>query len=146
MRSAQLARRVARLERAFGRRAEEDQDQVFAQLDQLSPEQRRERIQYLATKIVKDRGIELLPGERVEDAAVLAIKASRARGEALLKNAAACLRERISIQASGRKIRHLNMAGGVVESDSRIGTVDQFPRRALVDKQRSAIVGYVPEV
>jgi hypothetical protein len=73
MGSAQLARRVARLERAFGRHAEEDQDQVFAQLDQLSPAQRRARIQFLATKIVKDRGIELLPGERVEDAAVRAI-------------------------------------------------------------------------
>ena len=76
MGSAQLARRVARLERAFGRQAEEDQDQVFAQLDQLSPAQRRARIQFLATKIVKDRGIELLPGERIEDAAVRAIKAN----------------------------------------------------------------------
>ena|ERR1035438_915636 len=76
MRTAQLARRVARLERAFGRRAEEDQDQVFAQLDQLSPAQRRERIQFLATKIVKDRGIELLPGEQIVDAAVRAIKAN----------------------------------------------------------------------
>src|ERR1035438_2308043 len=75
MRTAQLARRVARLERAFGRRAEEDQDQVFAQLDQLSPAQRRERIQFLATKIVKDRGIELLPGEQIVDAAVQALLA-----------------------------------------------------------------------
>jgi hypothetical protein len=76
MRSAHLVRRVARLERAFGsRRTEVEQDQVLAGLDELSPEQRRERIQYLATKIVKDRGIELLPGERVEDAAVRAIKA-----------------------------------------------------------------------
>ena len=76
MGSAQLARRVARLERAFGRRAEEDQDQIFAELDQLSPAQRRERIEFLATRIVQRRGIELLPGERIEDAAVRAIKAN----------------------------------------------------------------------
>jgi hypothetical protein len=74
MRTAQLARRVARLERAFGRCAEKDQDQVFAELDQLSPEQRRERIQFLAAWIVQRRGIELAPGERVEDAAIRAIK------------------------------------------------------------------------
>jgi len=61
---------------AFEKPAEEDRDQVLAQLDQLSPAQRRERIQFLATKIVKDRGIELLPGERVEDAALRAIKAN----------------------------------------------------------------------
>jgi len=76
MRSAQLARRVARLERAFGRRAEEDQDQIFAELDQLSPEQRREQIQLLATRILKHHGIEPAPGERIEDAAVRAIKAN----------------------------------------------------------------------
>jgi len=76
MRSAHLVRRVARLEKAFEKHAEEDRDQVLAQLDQLSPAQRRERIQFLATKIVKDRGIELLPGERFEDAAVRAIKAN----------------------------------------------------------------------
>jgi len=70
-----LAKRVARLERAFGcRRAVEDQDQFFARLRQLSPEQRSERIQYLSMRILKDREIEPPAGERIEDAAVRAIK------------------------------------------------------------------------
>ena len=74
MGSAQLARRVARLERAFGRCAREEQDQVLAGLDQLSPAQRREKIQFLSMRILKDRGIEPAPGERIEDAAVRATK------------------------------------------------------------------------
>jgi hypothetical protein len=106
MRSAHLARRVARLEKAFEKPAEEDRDQVLGQLDQLSPAQRRERIQFLATKIVKDRGIELLPGERVEDAAVRAIKAN------LHGNSA----ERIGSLAASE-----TTSGPIRQSQSRIG-------------------------
>jgi hypothetical protein len=74
MGAAQLARRVARFGKAFGRRADEDHDQILRCFIDCRP--RREKIQFFATKIVKDRGIELLPGERVEDAAVHAIKAN----------------------------------------------------------------------
>lgn len=74
MGSAQLARRAARLERAFGgRRSKAEQDRVLAELDQLRPAQRREKIQLLATQIVQRRGIKLEPGEKVESAAVRAI-------------------------------------------------------------------------
>jgi hypothetical protein len=70
-----LAKRLVRLESAFLYRPEEkERNQVLAELTQLSPEQRREQIQLLATRILKDRGIEPAPGERIEDAAVRAIR------------------------------------------------------------------------
>jgi hypothetical protein len=70
-----LAKRLDRLESALRYRLGE-RDQLFAQLAKLSPAERRARIHFLAARIVKNRGIELAPGERIEDAAIRAIKAN----------------------------------------------------------------------
>jgi hypothetical protein len=74
-RSTGFAKRLARLERAFGySRRTREYDQMLSRLRLLSPEERRERMHVLAARIVKHRGIELGPGERVEDAALRALK------------------------------------------------------------------------
>jgi hypothetical protein len=51
-----LAKSLDRLEHAFGLLREREMELDFAQLDQLSPEERRERIVLLSTKIAKCRG------------------------------------------------------------------------------------------
>jgi hypothetical protein len=70
-----LAKRLSRLESGFGHLLEERQKcRIFAQLAQLSPEQRRERIHVLSVRIAKRRGVEPAPGERIEDAVLRTLK------------------------------------------------------------------------
>jgi hypothetical protein len=74
---AHMKARLARLESEYKERRSQDERQRILALSQLSPAQRHERMHSLATRIVKRRGIELAPGERVEDAALRVLKVYR---------------------------------------------------------------------
>jgi hypothetical protein len=63
-----LAKRLDRLESAFGLLRAREKELIFAQLAQLSPEERRERIVQLSVQIAERRGIVPAPGERIEHA------------------------------------------------------------------------------
>jgi hypothetical protein len=79
-----LVERLDRLERAFGTLREREKELDFAQLNQLSREERRERIVQLSVKIAERRGITQPPGERIEDAVARTLKAEPPRGSTVL--------------------------------------------------------------
>jgi hypothetical protein len=63
-----LAKRLDRLEHAFGLLSAKANELDFAQLNQLLPEERRERIVQLSLQIAQRRRIVPAPGEPLEDA------------------------------------------------------------------------------
>jgi hypothetical protein len=82
--ASRLATRVSRLEDAYrDERAEQKGEADVARLSLMTASERRERMKILAGRIIKDRSIEVAPGESVLDAAVRSMSRLRRAGDQL---------------------------------------------------------------
>jgi hypothetical protein len=81
---SRLTTRIARLEQACrDELIQNERERNIAKLHVLTPAERRERMKILAGRIVRDRAIELAPGESVLHAAVRSLSHLRYAGDQL---------------------------------------------------------------
>lgn len=81
---SRLTKRIARLEYAYrDERAQQERERITAELSVMTLGERRKRVKILAERIVKDRAIQVAPGESVLDAAVRSLRQLRRAADQL---------------------------------------------------------------